>query len=523
MYPTGSQDHPPPSFDPTDWAAFENLARRLVAVLVEHWRSRGEGPAWRPVPAAVEEALEGAPLPREGIGEEDACRAFVEKILPYGTGADDPRFWGWALGGGTPLGALGAFLGAGLHANCGGLEQAATRVERTTLRWLMEALGWPGARQPGARQPHDRQPDDRQPGGEPADGGGEEPSGLFVSGAATANLLGLAVALNARAGFDVRRRGLQGDRPRLTVLGARGSHASILRALEVLGLGADAFRALPTRPDGAVDATAVEPALADERAAGRRPFALVATAGTVETGAIDDLAMLAGIARREGLWLHVDGAFGALAALSLRLRPRLAGLEEADSLAFDLHKGGQMPFGTAVLLVRRGTEHRRAFRQTAPYLEPLDGGPASPGAPNFADLGVELTRPFRALPVWLALQAWGVESWAREMERSVELARRLAATVESEPRLRLGLQPPLNVVLLRHTWPEEGLAEQNRRNREILRRLQADGVAVPSGLTRHGRFWLRLALLNHRTRWRHLEDFLEEVLRRGESPENPPA
>lgn len=490
-----------PSLDPEDWESFRELAHRAVDDLIAHWRhlARGDGPVWQPLSPEVRRRLDEAPLPLDGHGDEAAYRAFLDLVLPYGTGNAHPRFWGWVMGAGTPLGALADFLASGLDPNVGGFEQAATRVELTVIRWLDEALGF---------------------------GAGETGSGLLTSGASMANLVGLAVARTSRAGFDVRAEGLQHP-PLLTVHGSRETHGSVPAALELLGLGRQAFREAPLRRDGSVDPKAVAEALAEDRARGHRPLALVANAGTVGTGAIDDLRALADLAAEHDLWLHVDGAFGALAALSPELRPRLAGLERADSLAFDLHKWANLPYGAGCVLVRDGETHRATFRQSAPYLEPLPGGPAAPGVPNFGELGTELSRPFRALKVWMALESHGVRGLARTVERSVEQARFLARLVQAHPRLKLvAPRAPdggLNIVCFRYVQRGLGQATENRVNRELLVGLQEDGVAVPSAITLHGRFCLRVALVNHRTRREDLERLVTEVVRRGEALGRNPA
>lgn len=492
-----------PSLDPDDWESFRELAHRAVDDLIAHWRglAQGDGPVWRALPPEIRRRIDEQPLPLDGRGAKAAYRAFLDLVLPYGTGNAHPRFWGWVMGAGTPLGALADFLASGLDPNVGAFEQAATHVERRVIRWLDEALGF---------------------------GAGEAGSGVLTSGASLANFVGLAVARSARAGFDVRAEGLQrlsatadDARPRLTVHGSRETHGSVPAALELLGLGRRSFREAPTRRDGSVSPKALAQALADDRARGHRPLALVANAGTVGTGALDDLRALADLATEHGLWLHVDGAFGALAALSPELRSRLAGLDRADSLAFDLHKWANLPYGVGCVLVRDGESHRATFRRSAPYLEPLPGGPAAPGAPNFADLGPELSRPFRALKVWMALETHGVRGLARTVERSVEQTRFLARLVDDHPRLQLvaprSPDAGLNIVCFRYARPGLGQAVANRLNRDLLVGLQEDGVAVPSAITVHGRFCLRVALVNHRTRRRDLERLVAEVVRRGEA------
>ena len=473
----------PLTLDPSDWAAFRALAHRMVDDSLDHLVSLRERPVWQPVPDASRRALD-EPLPRAGQGAEAAYDAFVAHVLPYSNGNRHPRFFGWAQGNGTPLGMMADMLAAGMNPHVAGFAQAPALVEEQVLRWLIEVMGFPPAA-----------------------------SGVLVLGGSMAGLLGLAVARHARAGFEVGAEGLAGG-PRLCVYASQAAHHWVTKAVELLGLGRAGLRRIATDPADRVDLSDLRAQIAADRGAGRRPICVVGTAGTVGTGAIDDLEALADLCAREGLWLHVDGAFGALARLSRRLAPLVRGIERADSLAFDLHKWMYQPFDVACVLVRDAELHRAAFAASASYVAPLERGVSAGGLP-FADRGVDLTRSFRALKVWLALKAHGVDAIAAVIEQNVEQARALARRIAAEPELELLAEVVLSVVCFRFRRP--GLAEPglDALNQELLLRVQESGLAVPSSARVRGRFALRCAFFNHRTRPEDLDLLVDAVLRAG--------
>jgi glutamate/tyrosine decarboxylase-like PLP-dependent enzyme len=267
--------------------------------------------------------------------------------------------------------------------------------------------------------------------------------------------------------------------------------------------------------DFRVDVRALRAAIARDRAEGLRPFCIVGNAGTVNTGAVDDLQALADVAKEEGLWFHVDGALGALGALSPKLRPLLAGLERADSLVFDLHKWMYLQFDVACVLVRSKDAHREAFAYQAEYLAQARRGVASRPS-MFSEYGIELSRSFRALKVWLNLKAYGSARFARLIEQNAAQAQHLAARVDSEPELECLAPVSLHVVCFRYVGRRNASPEQlDAWNRELLCRLHEAGTAVPSYTTLHGRYCLRVCINNHRTRREDLDTFVSEVLRLG--------
>lgn len=411
--------------------------------------------------------MESEVVPRKGSGAAAAYESFVSDILPYGIGNTHPRFWGWVMGNGSADGVLGELLAAGMNPNVGGFDDSATLVEEQVIRWMAELMGFPAGT-----------------------------SGLLMSGGTMANLIGLAVGRHARAGFDVRAEGLRGG-PMLRVYGSAETHSWLKKAMELMGMGRAALSTIGVDDQYRMKVDALKRAIEADRAAGMRPICVVATAGTVNTGATDDLPAIADLCTEEGLWFHVDGAFGAPAYWSEKLRGQVRGMERADSLAFDLHKWGYMPYDIGCILVRDAETHKAAFATGASYLTAMERGPAAGGL-RFADRGIELSRGFRAMKAWMILKSQGVNAITAVMEQNVEQARYLASLVEKSPVLELAAEAPLNIVCFRYA------AASDDQNREILMQLQESGMAVPSSTVLRGRFAIRVAISNHRSR---REDF----------------
>lgn len=471
------------TLDPADWDAFRRLGHRMVDEMMTYLETVRDRPVWQRMPDAVRAHFRG-PAPREGEGAARAYEDFVADVLPWPTGNIHPRFWGWVMGNGTPLAALAEMLAATMNPNVGGADHAANLVEAQVVGWCKEITGYPA-----------------------------DSSGLLVSGGSVANLVGLTVARNAGAGFDVRKLGVAAGPP-LVLYGSVETHSSVQKAVELLGLGDDACRRIPVNDRYEVDLDALRAAIAGDRAAGRRPLAVVGNAGTVNTGAMDDLAALAELCRREKLWFHVDGAFGALAALDPEYRGRLRGMEEADSLAFDLHKWMYLPYEVGCVLVRHAEAHRDAFSLTPGYLTHATRGTAA-GDLWFSELGPQLSRGFRALKVWMSVKAHGLDSFAALIHRNIEQARYLAALVEANPELELMAPVALNIVCYRYRvpgWTEDRLDELNT---ELLIRLQESGVAVPSNAVLRGRYAIRVCNTNYRSRQEDFDLLVRETVRIG--------
>jgi glutamate/tyrosine decarboxylase-like PLP-dependent enzyme len=360
-------------------------------------------------------------------------------------------------------------------------DHADVHLERAVVRWLAELVGFPHA--PGA--------------------------GLLTSGASAATVVCLAGARRsalAAAGHDVRRDGLAGA-PRLTAYVPAEAHSCVQRGLELLGFGSAAMREV--RLDGGrLDADALRAAIAADRASGAVAAVVVGSAGTVNTGAIDPLDELAEVAAAEGIWFHVDGAYGAFGVLDPALAPRYGGMERADSLVLDPHKWLGVPVDAGCALVRRGDDLREAFSLIPPYLRQDAEDPVG----TFAEYGFEQTRPFRALKTWATVAALGRDGIAAHVTRCTELARELATMVEREPELELAVAPQTSIVAFRARpagCPPERLEAVNQALPEAV---QARGKTFVTGTVFEGRETLRACILHPETGSEQLATLVAEVV-----------
>ena len=468
----------PADLDPADWPGFRRDAHRMLDDMIDYLQGIRDQPVWRPMPDELRQRF-AATLADAGDELAAVHAEFMAHILPYAVGNAHPRFTGWVHGGGTPVGMMAELAAAGLNANLGGRDQSPLEVERQVVRWAADLFGLPA----GA-------------------------GGLLVTGASIANFMAVLAARIAALGGGVRREGLSG-RP-LVAYASAAVHGCVPKALDMAGLGSSALRAIATDAGGGIDPAALAVAIAADRAAGRQPFLVVGTAGTVDTGAIDDLSALAGLSRREGLWFHVDGAIGALALLAPALRPRFAGLEQADSVAFDFHKWGQVPYDAGCLVVRDRATLLAAFATDAAYLRQGGRGLAG-GAPWPCDLGPDLSRGFRALKVWYTLRVLGSARLGAAIEGSCELAGHLHRRIAAEPELEIMAPLSLNIVCFRYRFP----ADSDGENAELAADLQESGLAVLSTTRLGGATVLRCAIVNHRSRREDMEAIVDAVLTLG--------
>lgn len=474
------------TLDPENWEELRALGHQMLDDMLDYLASVRERPVWQPVPNDVRARFR-APLPTEPTGVADVYAQFKSAVLPYPTGNIHPRFWGWVMGTGSPLAMLADMLASGMNSHVAGYDQSAAYVEEQVIAWIVEMMGFP-----------------------------DSAGGVLVSGGTVANLLGLAVARHARAGFDVREEGVQGSgHPDLVLYGSTETHSWAQKAAELLGLGNRALRRIPVDAAFQMDMAALREAIAQDRRNGLHPFCVIGTAGTVNTGATDDLAKIASLCEAEDLWFHVDGAFGAWAALAPTHRHLVQGMERADSLALDLHKWLYLPFEAGCALIRDREAHRATFAVQPSYLSPVGRG-ISPIPMTFASLGLDLSRGFKSLKVWMSLKAHGVQTFADLIEQNIAQAAYLQERIEADADLELLAPVPLNVVCFRYTNARGDTAALNALNQEILLRIQESGLAVPSSTMIHGQFALRVAITNHRSRREDFDALLAAVKHHGE-------
>ncbi|AXK31838.1 aminotransferase class V-fold PLP-dependent enzyme [Streptomyces armeniacus] len=472
--------------DPADWEEFRALGKRIVDDMADYMAGLRDRPVWQPVPQDVRDSLAGG-LPESGAPMEDVYEEFRATVLPYPRGNIHPRFWGWANGSGIPVAAYADFLASVVNCTLGSGENAAMMVEQQVLAWLKQIMRWP-----------------------------DTGSGVLTSGASMGQIICLAAARQAHTGeTDIREQGALLAGTQFTVYGSTETHHSVEKAVELLGIGGRHFRQIPVDGDYRTDVTALRAAIRRDREAGLRPLCVVGNAGTVNTGAVDPLDELLSVARDEDLWFHVDGAFGAFAQLLGTHRPLLAGMNEADSLVFDLHKWLYLPFDISCVLVRQPGALEDAFSSGADYISRTSQGPASyPLA--FADRGIEQSRRFRALKAWFALKTHGVGAFADTIKGNIDQTAYLTSLADASDRLETVSRSDLNIVCFRYVWPGATLDELNRVNQGILSRLQVEGLAMPSHTVLDRKFVIRVANNNHRSTEADFDFLVEQVLSAGD-------
>ena len=375
----------PDSDHPTDaasqkrfeWSSDEirRVGYRVIDLIADYLTTLPSKPAFQPFPQELAAEFLHSTPPRTGQDLESILDEFAQKIAPYPFGQGHPRYWGFVNPPPVPIGIFAEALAATMNNSCGGGNQAAYYVERQVIDWFKQVVGFP-----------------------------PEGMGLLVSGGSMATLTGLAVARHVKAGVDVRAEGVQGCGGMLTVYMGQEGHSCVRKAVELLGLGSNAIRTIPVDDHYRIRVTDLESAIRRDTDEGKRPIAVVASAGTVNTGAIDPLREIHQVCRSFGVWLHVDAAYGGPAILTEQYRTELEAMSLADSLALDPHKWLYVPIEAGLALVRDGAALRDTFSLVPPYIR-SEGSPTGVyGLPWLSEYGFQQTRGFRALKIWMALK-----------------------------------------------------------------------------------------------------------------------
>jgi len=473
------------TLDPESWDGIRALGHRMLDDMMDHQKNIASLPFSFTTKEAVSDIC--VPLTEEGEGEEKVYEVFLKAIRPYLLHNSEPRFWGAVVGTGSPYGMLAEMLTGGVNSNVEALA-ASGYVHQQAIDWIKEMLGYPA-----------------------------EAGGVLVSGGSEANFTGLAVARNAKAEVDMKAKGIQNVPRKMTLYMSDEGHHCLERSVELLGLGGEALRWVPTDGDCRMKLDALSKAIMEDRERGFYPFCVVGCAGTVNSGAFDDFNALADIASKEKMWFHVDGAFGAWVKLS-RTHSHLAdGMERADSLAVDLHKWMYMPYGIGCTLVRDRLAHYSTFvyGHEAQYLKAgLDlAKEKGEMLSNPHNLALPLSRSFLSLKAYMLLRAYGRKKYSNLIQKNIDQTSYLAELVKKEPDMEITAPVASNVVCFR--YKPEGLdeAELERLNRMIVDGLNQVSFWMVSDTTIKGRFMLRACNVNHRSR-RSDFDYLVDLVKK---------
>jgi glutamate/tyrosine decarboxylase-like PLP-dependent enzyme len=458
------------------------MGQVALETVISYYESLAAGRAvLQPTTSAALRGRLEEPLPQEGTDFEKALGMLTETAVEFSRHSAHPRFFGYVSSPGNAVNAMGSMVASALNINVTGWRSApvGTEIERLTIRWLQEMIGFPTSA-----------------------------GGLLVSGGSMANFAGLAAARSAKAPGDVVRDGLGGARMRLYV--SEEGHFSVRKAAAMLGIGTANVRSVRTNDRQQMDLEDLARRLREDRAAGYLPFCVVAAAGTVASGAVDPIAAIAKFARAENLWLHVDGAYGGFAALAPGARQLFEGIAEADSVALDPHKWLYLPMGSGCVLYRDPETARATFSANAEYTRVM--GLEHDEAFVFWDYGPELSRPFRALDLWLLVKTVGARALGEAIAENIACAKYFEELVRGTDDFEMLAPVELSIFCFRYR-PRGFAGNLDTLNESTMLALQRAGSSYVSNARIAGKFALRGCVLNYRTTRRDMEVLLEDVRR----------
>jgi aromatic-L-amino-acid decarboxylase len=475
------------TLDPQDWEQSKALMHKMVDDAFDYVQNVRDRKIWQEMPDDVLNTFK-TNLPKEPSPAEEVYKEMEENVLPYPMGNIHPRFWAWYMGSGTISGVMGDFWASILNPNLGGGNHAAHKVEEQVVSWIKEIVEFP-----------------------------KTASALLVSGGSMANYVALAVARNVKADYDIRAEGLKENN--LVYYASSEIHSCNIKAVELLGLGTKGLKKIKVNDDYSINIDALKLQIQKDKTDGLQPVCIIGTSGTVNTGAIDDLSAIADICEKENLWFHVDGAIGAIAMLSPKIKPQLKGIERADSVALDLHKWLHMPFEVGCVVVKDNAGHKDTFSLIPEYLAKNTRGLAS-GENWFSEYGLQLSRRFRALKIWMSLKEHGSERFGRMISRNVEQAHYLGELVNQQKDLELIAPIGMDIVCFRYNPGGSNLEALNELNKEIKLQIEERAIAIPGYTTLNGRYCIRCAISSHRVTNKDFDDFITAVLSIGRALRN---
>jgi aromatic-L-amino-acid decarboxylase len=466
-------------------AEFRRLGYQAVDLAAGYLADLPSRPVFQQMKEGEREALLSMSMPVAPLSGDEILRLMAEQILPHPMGNGHPRFFGWVNSPPALMAVITEILAAAMNPSCAGGDHAAIYLEYCVLRWVMQLLDFPT----------------------------EGSAGLLVSGGSAASLTALAAARHRalrELGIDVRKQGVTDAKLRLYA--STQVHSCVQKAVELLGLGSDCVRWIGVDEEFRISLDELRLAIREDRQAGWRPFCIAASAGSVNMGAIDPFDALADLALESGIWLHVDGAYGAAAVLDPNTKPLFAGMERADSIALDPHKWLSVPVECGCVLVRDGQLLRSAFSLVPPYIR-TESGKGIGNLPWFSEYGFQQTRGFRALKLWVTLAHAGRSGLEQQISRQIALARYLEQRIQATADLELLSKGTLSIVCFRYV-PRElagNEAALDALNKKIMEQVQADGAAFLTNTTLAGRFALRACILHYGTTEADIETMLQAI------------
>ncbi|GJL94862.1 MAG: cytochrome d ubiquinol oxidase subunit I [Hyphococcus sp.] len=470
--------------DPANWEEFRSFLHELSDDVTTHLKDIRQKRVWtRPTPDVYDAFRSDIPV--EGKGVDATYEEFKTNILPHIAGNIHPRFWGWVVGSGAPSSMVGDWLAAFVNGVPTIFDESARLTEIQIIDWIKSLFGFD-----------------------------DEASGVLTTGVSESTLIALVAARHSVLGEVGKQKGLYGIDADPVFYLCDQTHDSSRKAIEIMGFGSDHIQTIASDDQFQMKPDLLADQIKNDLQQGRKPIAVIATVGTVGTGAFDDLEAIGAICKKENIWLHVDGAFGVWAILSETKKDNVRGLEYADSLVFDMHKWMYQSYDIGCVLVRSAVKHRRSLQVSANYLDQIEGTLRNVSK-DLCDYTIQLSRGFKALKFWFSLKSEGLSSFAKAIDHNIDCADYLTRRIEQSPNLELLAPTSLNVVNFRYLAVGKTNEELNKINTELVRRLNSDGVAVPSSLIFDGKFAIRIAISNHRTNRNDIDLMLDHVLENG--------
>lgn len=466
--------------DPQDWDEFQSFLMQMVDDVVEHLRDIREVPVWTQPTESMRAALNEA-VPHEGLGPQETYRQFKDHILPHIAGNIHPKFWGWVVGSGAPTSMVGDWLAAFVNGVPTLFDDSSLQTELQVIDWIKQLVGV-----------------------------NKSASGVLTTGVSEGTLIALLVARYAAFGDGIKKTGVLGLSRDPVFYISDQTHDCSRKAIEILGFGRDHIRTIPSDDQYRMRTDSLTAAIKSDLREGRKPVAVIATIGTVNTGAFDDTQAIAEICRTNKIWLHVDGAFGIWASILNGDSRMTGGVEFADSVVFDMHKWMYQSYDMGCVLIRNAAMHKRALRVSADYLAHIEGT-LTDAPEELSSFTIQLSRGFKALKFWFSLKSEGVSTFARAIDQNIQLANYLTRQILAAGDLELLAPTTLHIVNFRYKGGIESPALLDQCNTALLQRLHQNGNSIPSSTILDGKFSIRVCISNHRTETRDIDDFLYEV------------